>query len=603
MRATPLKAQSQAALARVWVAVEALLRYVFGRDIFISYSRADGGKYAPNLVLALQAKRPKLSCYLDKWIAPPNSELPPSLQHQLRWSGLLVLICTEHAVASEFVRKEIRLFSQSGRAVVPIDVDRYFYKLKSDSDIWKNIGGASPEDETAAAVRSGNPSDPVVDRILKAIEFTTQDERLRQAVWGTLLLTVSLIGAAVLYSTATVGAARRAAQSATLQAEHEAAVAASRSLANRSETLLRERPEDLLRSTALALSAMQKSLDAGVRTIEADTALRDDLAVLPNLKRSERFDEDGYLTVANLSPDGRYFGLVSQGKRLRIFESWSETPLSARSPVREVACNCSQIALSSGLRSAVGVTPQGIRVVEFKEPVRSHLVPIRGKVSPFPEMTLSPGGRYLAMTFDTGGGTQSHKIMRVFATSDGQLVKQFDDPTLSIDHLAFGPGGDLAATGERKDGERTTRAAIRWQLPLRAESGETERQLTEASFNTYEVISQSSAAHAIGPGFDTHSFATGEGLWERVPGNAGYSAITRFPYFKSGAHSSILKVATSADGKTITLLRGVSGDTQNQNDLDEDDLEVWDSFGYTAAFSRFESGEGFDGGSAKKSGL
>ncbi|HEY0555503.1 MAG TPA: hypothetical protein VGG20_14675, partial [Thermoanaerobaculia bacterium] len=51
-------------------------RYIFGRDIFISYSHVDAAQYAPDLAEALRVKRPKLSIYLDRWIAPTADKLP-----------------------------------------------------------------------------------------------------------------------------------------------------------------------------------------------------------------------------------------------------------------------------------------------------------------------------------------------------------------------------------------------------------------------------------------------------------------------------------------------------------------------------------------------
>src|SRR5690349_20257643 len=80
------KASLLRAVQRYWSLLSGVidwpLRFIFGRDIFISYSRRDAGRYAPSLALALQSKRPKLSFYLDKWIAPPSGKLPRSLKRQ-----------------------------------------------------------------------------------------------------------------------------------------------------------------------------------------------------------------------------------------------------------------------------------------------------------------------------------------------------------------------------------------------------------------------------------------------------------------------------------------------------------------------------------------
>ena len=200
--------------------LEMPVRYIFGRDIFISYSRTDANKYAPNLVLALQAKQPKLSFYLDKWIAPPSGKLPRSLKRHLRWSSVLVLICTEHSISSPFVRDEIRRFSTLGRKVVPIDEGRYYFDLKPEQDIWSKIGGASPEPESREAIDSGAPSAHVVERILQTVRFTIQDGRLRRAVWTTVVFLALSIGTAIAVSTITV---KRANAKAALAAQRETA--------------------------------------------------------------------------------------------------------------------------------------------------------------------------------------------------------------------------------------------------------------------------------------------------------------------------------------------------------------------------------------------
>lgn len=187
-------------IGNLFYILEVPVRYIFGRDIFISYSRADAGKYAPHLALALQAKRPKLSFYLDKWIAPPDNTLPGSLKRHLRWSSILVLICTENAVKSGFVRDEIRSFARYRRKIVPINVNGSFYGFQDDQDIWTRISGASPEDEDPSAISAGRASEAVVERILESVKFTIQDKRLRRAVWGTLAFVLLSIATAVIVS-------------------------------------------------------------------------------------------------------------------------------------------------------------------------------------------------------------------------------------------------------------------------------------------------------------------------------------------------------------------------------------------------------------------
>jgi len=198
--------------------IELPFRFVFGRDLFISYSRSDSRKYAPNLALALQKRMPKLSFYLDRWIAPPSGKLPLSLRVQLRWSSIMVVICTQNAIGSNFVKDEVARFATLGRKVLTVDVDGAFNAVRGQEP-WVGFSGADPEEESVEAIRNGDPSENVVERILKMVEFTTQDRRLRRAVWGTLMFVALSVGGAAAYSFVTVNAANKKVDDARKQAE------------------------------------------------------------------------------------------------------------------------------------------------------------------------------------------------------------------------------------------------------------------------------------------------------------------------------------------------------------------------------------------------
>ena len=246
--------------------LEMPVRYIFGRDIFISYSRADAARYAPNLALALQVKRPKLSFYLDKWIAPPDNTLPRSLKRHLRWSSILVLICTENAVKSDFVREEVRSFARYRRKIVPINVNGSFSRFYDDEDIWKRISGASPEDEDSSAIRAGRASEPVIERILESVKFTVQDQRLRRAVWGTLGFLLLSIATAVIVSWALVSRAN--AKTAIAQSQQRTAETA-RDDATRKQGEAERATEA---ANIKAVSAQAQQVIAEGKAAEAETA-------------------------------------------------------------------------------------------------------------------------------------------------------------------------------------------------------------------------------------------------------------------------------------------------------------------------------------------
>ena len=168
----------------------------------------------------MQQRLPKLSLYLDRWIAPASDKLPLSLRLQLRWSSILVVVCTENAVGSPFVQEEVARFAKLRRKVVMVDVGGVYNAVRGRAP-WVKVSGADPEDESREAVESGEPSENVIERILKSVEFTTQDRRLRRAVWATLAFVALSVGGTGVYSLLTV----RVANAKAADAEQRAAKA------------------------------------------------------------------------------------------------------------------------------------------------------------------------------------------------------------------------------------------------------------------------------------------------------------------------------------------------------------------------------------------
>jgi hypothetical protein len=141
------------------------MRQFFGRDLFVSYSRADATDYVQELALRAHedvekgsavewrlGKR-RLSYYLDRLLAPPTAELPSSLRRQLRWSSILVVVCTKNAAISPHVAAEVLEFVRLGRSVVPIDVGGHLaVLLRRLPRAGAALRGASPELEDTHAV-------------------------------------------------------------------------------------------------------------------------------------------------------------------------------------------------------------------------------------------------------------------------------------------------------------------------------------------------------------------------------------------------------------------------------------------------------------------
>jgi WD40 repeat protein len=320
---------------------EALLRYLTGWDVFISYSRADGLSYANRLSHLLIKEKAGLSVYGDWRVPTTGIVLPSALLRALRHSRRLVVVMTDEATRSDSVRAEVEAFTQVARPIIPIEVEGL-----SARPSWPGLAGLVWQRERASAFEKNNvePSPEVVQRILDTIGADTQLRRTSRAAAGALAVVI----VAALVSALTLVTARHAQQrrddairetqrqqklaldsesrrqsaeaqrqtaiiqreraiaekrSATTETERQRAIAESTSLANTSETLLRQEPGQLQHATILATEAMRRFYDLGMRSSAADLALRHGLAQLGSIERVQFQVRAGR---SALSRDGRY---------------------------------------------------------------------------------------------------------------------------------------------------------------------------------------------------------------------------------------------------------------------------------------------------------
>ena len=179
--------------------VEKSRRFLFGDDIFISYSRVDS-TYA--LALANELMKRNLSCFLDQWGTPPGKELPKDLLDTIKRCSTMVLIGSKNAAESENVGKEVKEFLETKRPIIPITfVDEKLLDNTSENFNPQNlvgtleqaewypvITGIAKTTEVLSALETRKPSENVILRIVNAIDFRTQRKRLS----NTLLTSIGL---------------------------------------------------------------------------------------------------------------------------------------------------------------------------------------------------------------------------------------------------------------------------------------------------------------------------------------------------------------------------------------------------------------------------
>lgn len=215
---------------------EKIRRFLFGNDVFISYSRVDS-TYA--LTLANELTKKGLSCFLDQWGTPPGEQLPQELIKNIKDCSTMVLVGSKHAAESENVGLEVKEFLETRRPIIPITfvADRYLTDTAEDfnpqnlkgtlenSDWYDLIKGIAKTTDTLSALNNKKPSENVIIRVFNAAQFRSRSRRLRKTFFATLagILILLLVGSLAVYR---AFAEVSVAQEKTRQAEINAGIAA-----------------------------------------------------------------------------------------------------------------------------------------------------------------------------------------------------------------------------------------------------------------------------------------------------------------------------------------------------------------------------------------
>ena len=153
------------------------LRYFYGDDIFISYSRVDGVTYAE--ALASHLANQGYSCRLDLWDTTPGKDLPSGFRRAIRWSKLFVLTGTPAACMSTNVEKEIDEFLFRKGYIIPID---FKGTLKTANWAEKIVGLPPATEVSIDNLSTGNPSESVIKRIVNSVNFTKRNLRVQRTL-------------------------------------------------------------------------------------------------------------------------------------------------------------------------------------------------------------------------------------------------------------------------------------------------------------------------------------------------------------------------------------------------------------------------------------
>jgi len=329
-------------------------RFLMGDDIFVSYSRKDGMNYAP--ALAAQLTKRGFLCFIDLLGSDPNEKVPDTLKEKVRRSTVFVLIGTQAAANSTAVAEEVAEFVTTRRPIIPIDINGALVGAAFEH----LIQGLARTDEIDGAV----PSEAVLTRIENSFKYSRRNQTLRRVFIWTAACIVGLI---VVGAMVTSVMARRTAEAnmqrsvaevktqAALERSNEAnrmaasaedrqhvaeasrreaeilaerargeavkqqRIANAQRLTGEAELVLKQQPDQLPRSLLLASQSLQEFDALGMRSLDADLALREALKLMPRLVRTVDLQKYSWDALA-FSGDGQYLAMAKE-KSVRVLDT------------------------------------------------------------------------------------------------------------------------------------------------------------------------------------------------------------------------------------------------------------------------------------------
>ena len=151
--------------SRLGLALSRPYRYLFGEDVFISYSRADAATYAA--VLANLLSDEGFSVFLDQWETEPGVEIPRRILRVFQRGSMLVVVASLGAANAMAIGRELREFLASRRQVLPINIAGAL-----QTAAWEPlVRGAAVSSESDENLSGGTPAAEGVNRIEQSARF------------------------------------------------------------------------------------------------------------------------------------------------------------------------------------------------------------------------------------------------------------------------------------------------------------------------------------------------------------------------------------------------------------------------------------------------
>lgn len=190
--------------------ISSIKKFLFGYDIFISYSRSDSLDYAYSLATYFITKG--YEPFIDQISnTKPGADISDNIVNAIKRSKGFVLIGSEGAQLSQDndpIPQEIEVFlkENSSKFLIPINVDgalkveRVEINHPTITIIEKKIFGLTLYPENKTSFDRKIPSKEILDKIEQALKFTKKSSRLRRISIVILIGVIGISVIATLYS-------------------------------------------------------------------------------------------------------------------------------------------------------------------------------------------------------------------------------------------------------------------------------------------------------------------------------------------------------------------------------------------------------------------
>ena len=290
-----------------------LIDVIFGYDFFVSYTWADGSKYAYSLYEKLKAQG--FTVFLDEEEYARGDNWTLLGRRALKKTRQLILVATPKVHDSEPVLKELRAFESTARRIIPIEIGDSLDRQKYVNSRLLSLIPAEllkinqPLQE--GTIPNEAPSD-VIRELRRGFQHARQAQIRIRVLLATCLVLLGLLVFAVLQA---VSAARQTAKAkaTSVQADFDVAV-------------LYQKQSDSVDSRALAhlARALRTLPNAKLPRQYLISLLRDSPWFLAQM---EPIRPEGSLNAASFSPDGRRIVTASVDNTARLWDAGSGKPI------------------------------------------------------------------------------------------------------------------------------------------------------------------------------------------------------------------------------------------------------------------------------------